>query len=122
MEEQEKSEISSKVVSLLYRGRCEDSELTFKALQSLDYMRTIYLSLLDVTLAFMILHILTYCFKKLFSTFFKRISKLQDTFNVRRIYTVFEVIEKLIKAFTRGVRSSNIVIHQVAILDLGIVQ
>lgn len=95
------------------------SELTFKALQSGDGMRKINSSLLDVILTFM--NILTYCFKQLVATVAKRITKSQDSFSILRIHTVLEATDELIKAFTRGVRSSIYSNTQATRQDLGIV-
>ena len=97
------------------------SELTFKILQSGDGMRTINSSLLDVILTFMLGNILTYCFKQLVATVAKRIAKSQDSFSILRIHTVHEAKDKLIKAFTRGVRSSIYSNTQATRQDLGIV-
>lgn len=97
------------------------SELTFKILQSGDGMRTINSSLLDVILTFMLGNILTYCFKQLVATVAKRIAKSLDSFSILRIHTVHEAKDKLIKAFTRGVRSSIYSNTQATRQDLGIV-
>ncbi len=84
-------------------------------------MRTINSSLLDVILTFMLGNILTYFFKQLVATVAKRIAKSQDSFRILRIYTVHEATDKLIKAFTRGVRSSIYSNTQATRQDLGIV-
>ena len=98
--------IPAKAVYLLYRCRWEGSELTFKALQSGDGMRTINSSLLDVIITFMLGNILTYSFKQLVATVAKRIAKSEVSFSILRIHTVLEATDALIKSFTNGVRSS----------------
>lgn len=69
-------------------------------------MRTINSSLLDVIITFMLGNILTYSFKQLVASVAKRIAKSEDSFSIIRIHTVLEVTGAIIKAFTKGVRSS----------------
>ena len=98
--------VPAKSVYLLYRCRWEGSELTFKALQSGDGMRTINSSLKEIILTFMLGNILTYFFKQMIATVVKRMSKSTGSFSILRIHTVLEATEQLITAFTSGVSSS----------------
>ena len=91
--------------SIFYRCRWERTELTFKALQSGDGIRTINLSLKEIILTFMLGNVLTYFFKQLIATVVKRLSKATGSFSILRNHTAMEVAEQRIRAFTRAENS-----------------
>ena len=98
--------VPAKALYLLYRCRWEGSEHTFKALQSGDGMRAINSSIKDIIVTFLLGNLLTYTFKQMVASVAKRIALANGSFSILRIHTVFELSEKIIRAFSNGTRSS----------------
>ena len=69
-------------------------------------MRAINSSIKDIIVTFLLGNLLTYTFKQMIASVAKRISKANGSFNILRIHTVFELSEKIIRAFLNGTRSS----------------
>lgn len=76
------------------------SEHTFKALQSGNGMRAINSSIKDIIVTFLLGNLLTYTFKQMVASVAKRIAQANGSFSILRIHTVFELSEKIIRAFT----------------------
>lgn len=98
--------VPAKALYLLYRCRWEGSEHTFKALQSGDGMSAINPSIKEIIVTFLLGNLLTYTFKQMVASVAKRIAQANGSFSILRIHTVFELSEKIIRAFSNGTRSS----------------